>query len=215
MPEPLPQEPASLMPTPSDVASMINRLFTDATRPEQPSVAVEITREHLSGLFDAKLQVNPDATFDRQLLLNLSQQMMPILQGLYPLGLQRLLKRIWELHSLKGFEQIFPTEIAELATRRLLALAQAEMKQLEAAQQQEQMAGLMQQLAPLFQQQEAAQGQADQNGERAALEAQTVQAEAAARTGLAEANLSRAQLQALSQVFKLLQQYQQVTSSPG
>ena len=222
-----PASPPALMPNEDEVAAVINRLFTDATHPEEPSVAVEITKEHLSGLFDAKLQVNPDATFDRQLLLNLGQQMLPILQQMYPLGVQRFLKRVWALHGLKGFEQLFPTDVAEVATKLLLSRAMLELRGLEQQQQMQEIAGLMQQLAPLLEgqqneaqaeqdgqaqamEQQRALGEAQHAGEMADLERQVAQAEAEARIGQAGANLSRSQLQALAQVFKLVQQYQQM-----
>ena len=220
-----PPSPPALVPAEGEVAQVIDRLFTDVSRPEEPSIAVEITKEHLSGLFDTKLQVNPDATFDRQLLLNLGQQILPILQQMYPLGVQRFLKRVWELHGLKGFEQMLPTEVAELVTRIFMSKAMLELQGLEQQQQMQQIAGLMQQLAPLFEQQQAqgeqeqAQGeqelaqqqamaQIQREGQMAELNYQVAQSEAATKLGQAEANLSRSQLQALAQVFKLVQQYQ-------
>ena len=219
--------PPALVPLEGEVAQVIDRLFTDASQPDEPSVAVEITKEHLSGLFDAKLQVNPDATFDRQLLLTLGQQILPILQQMYPLGMQRFLKRVWELHGLKGFEQMFPTEVAELVTRIFISKAMLELQGLEQQQQMQQIAGLMQQLAPLLEQQQAqgeqeqAQGeqelaqqqamaQMQREGQMADLNYEVAQREAATKIGQAEANLSRSQLQALAQVFKLVEQAQKM-----
>src|SRR5712691_5918780 len=60
----------------------------------QLRVALPISKEALSGFFDAAIEVNPEEEFDRQAMISLLQLTAPAIQD-YPIGIRLMLKRVW------------------------------------------------------------------------------------------------------------------------
>jgi len=94
-----------------------NKPLTDTGRPSaQRRVALPISKEHISGFFDVKIEVNPEEQFDRQAILNLYQITAPAIQD-YPIGIRLMQKRIWGVFDQHGFDDIYPEELALLQTQ--------------------------------------------------------------------------------------------------
>jgi hypothetical protein len=141
-----------------ETSSLWDRLFapteeTPSGRPLAPQRrALPISKEHISGLYDIKIDVNPEEQFDRQVLLTLYQATAPAVQD-YPIGGRLMLKRLWTTFDQKGFDQIYPEEVALLQTQQRmmaiqvqLATFQVQLTQLDQAQAQQQLAQLQQEL---------------------------------------------------------------------
>jgi hypothetical protein len=141
--------------TPSEQASaMWDRLFaseplsdTGHAKSEQ-QVAFPISRENLSGFFDATIEVNPDEQFDRQVMTSLFQTTAPALT-LYPVGTRLMLKRMWSAFDQHGFDEIYPEEIALLQTHQAILAVQVQiatyemqLKQMAQQEAQQKMAAL-------------------------------------------------------------------------
>lgn len=75
---------------------------------------VSIDADSLSGRFDVRLKVNPDAALERQTKLTIAEQLNPLLGNLWPRGQRMLWKDIWETLGLQGFDQIYPEYVADL-----------------------------------------------------------------------------------------------------
>jgi len=103
----------------------------------------EVTKEDLAGSYVLRLSLNPELPFDRQVVMQLGGQMLPILIERYPIGARLLLKRMWEINGQKNFNQLYPPAIAHLETqlRFTQVLLQQEMQegQLQQAKMQQQM----------------------------------------------------------------------------
>jgi hypothetical protein len=104
-------------------------------------VARRIRRQQISGMFDAKITVNPEASFDRQVLSSLFQVTAPVIQEDYPIGLRIMLKRLWSSMGQKGFDDVYPEEIANLQQRQRMLTLQTQLavsqQELDAVIQQE------------------------------------------------------------------------------
>ena len=94
---------------------------------------VTIDAETLSGLYDVKLKVNPDAAIERQAKLQISETLAPRLGEMWPRGERALYKDIWETLGLQGFDQIWPEYVADLYTMIQSLDLQLKLKQLEEA----------------------------------------------------------------------------------
>ena len=81
------------------------------------SLASSISKDQISGIYDVRLQIRPDAASDQEALFQVSQVLGPILQTSYPMGLREIWDRMFSILRQKGFDQIWPKEIAELQTR--------------------------------------------------------------------------------------------------
>lgn len=141
-----------------ETSSLWDRLFappseapTGLPLPPQRS-AYPISKEHISGLYDIKIDVNPEEQFDRQVIVSLYQTTAPAIQD-YPIGARLMLKRLWTVFDQKGFDQIYPEEVALLQTQQRmmaiqvqLATFQAQLGQLDQAAAQQQLAQLQQQV---------------------------------------------------------------------
>ena len=118
----------------------------------------EVSREDLAGSYVLKLAMNPELPFDRQVVMQLGQQMLPILIERYPIGARLLLKRMWEINGQKSFDQLYPPAIAHLETQlrftQVLLQQQMQEQQMQQAQ--------MQQAAAQAQVQAAAQSPPEQ-----------------------------------------------------
>jgi hypothetical protein len=114
----------------------------------------EVTKEDLQGTYVLRLTMNPELPFDRQVVMQLGGQMLPILLERYPIGARLLLKRMWEINGQRDFDQIYPQAIAMLETQ--LRFTQVLMQQ----QAQEQQMAQQQQMAKMqaAQVEQAAQG---------------------------------------------------------
>jgi len=77
----------------------------------------EVTKEDLAGSYVLRLTLNPELPFDRQVVMQLGGQMLPLLIERYPIGARLLLKRMWEINGQKNFNQIYPPAIAHLETQ--------------------------------------------------------------------------------------------------
>jgi hypothetical protein len=94
-------------------------------------VARRVNLTELSGLYDAKLEISPEATFDRQVLVALAQMILPELQD-YPAGKRELLMRIWKAHNQTGFDAIWPEQIANVNTQIALMAKDLQLSALKA-----------------------------------------------------------------------------------
>lgn len=127
------------------------QVLTDNGRvPDKRRVALPISKEQLSGFFDAKIEVNPEQQFDQQVMSTLYQLTAPSLQ-LYPVGQRLLLQRIWGAYDQKGFEDIYPEEIALMQTQNVMlamqvqiATYEGQLRQIQAQEAQQQLAQLQQ-----------------------------------------------------------------------
>ena len=172
----------------SETRDMLSRLFQGDL--EGRMVATSLSREQLSGIFDAEMQVNPEAAFDKQVLISLAQMISPAIQPTYAMGQRELLKRIWEAFEQKGFEQIYPQHIAAIQTQIQSLTQQLQMEQLRTQLQQ------MQAARQQMEQQAAMQQQAQ---EMQAMQAQGLQVLQDPAQGGTRAPFSRAILQHLQQ----------------
>lgn len=135
----------------------ITRLFGgDATN---RAVAVTLSKEQLSGIFDAELDIDPEAQFDRQILVSLAQLILPAIAQ-YPVGQRELLKRTWEAFDQKGFEHIWPYQVAATDTQILHATKQVQLYNLQL--QLQQLQTVQNQQAAAQEQQQAAQAAQEQ-----------------------------------------------------
>ena len=116
--------------------SLWDRLFapkpmTDTGRPlPEQQTAIPISREAISGFYDIRLDVNPEEQFDRQALLSLYQLTAPAVQE-YPLGSRTMLKRLWSALDQKGFDDIYPEELALLQTQQRMMAIQVQIATFE------------------------------------------------------------------------------------
>jgi hypothetical protein len=116
--------------------TIFDRLFSESSldqagKPKpQAYVALPISADNLSGYFDASLFVNPEAQFDRQVMLQLFQLTAPLIQD-YPLGTRTMLKRLWGTFDQKGFDEIYPEEVALLQTKIRMDAAQVQLATFE------------------------------------------------------------------------------------
>jgi len=91
-------------------------------------LGVEVSPEELAGTFSVQLKVNPDLPYDRQILVQLGTQLMPILQPVYPIGARLLMKRIWEMHGQTRFDELYPPAIAMMQTQILFQQVMAQLQ---------------------------------------------------------------------------------------
>jgi hypothetical protein len=98
-------------------------------------LAEEIHKEDIAGEYNMRVVMSPDLPYDRQVIMQLGQFMLPVVLERYPIGARLLLKRMWELNGQRAFDQIYPPAIALLETQRLFTrvlmeqqLAQAQMQ---------------------------------------------------------------------------------------
>lgn len=94
---------------------------------------VRIDADSLSGRFDVRLKVNPDAALERQTKLTIAERLDPMMGNLWPRGQRLLWKDIWETLGLQGFDQIYPEYVADLYTMLKALDLQLKLKQLEQA----------------------------------------------------------------------------------
>lgn len=141
------------LPGEEPAASLFSRLFEDTPRLATGNprlLAIPIAKEQLSGFFDVTLEVNPEEAFDRQVMLSLFQLAAPFIQA-YPLGSQKMLKRIWGSFDQHGFDDIYPEWFAAMQTQQTLLAAQVQLAtlqgQLDQLQQLQLQQDLQQQLA--------------------------------------------------------------------
>lgn len=108
----------------------------------------EVSKEDLAGSYVLKLTMNPELPFDRQVVMQLGGQMVPILLERYPIGARLLFKRMWEVNGQKNFDQIYPQGIAVIETQlrmtQVLMQQQQQQMAMEQAKQQAQMQALQQ-----------------------------------------------------------------------
>lgn len=127
--------------TPEASSGLWDRLFSrtplsDTGRPAAtPKVALPISKEALSGFFDARIEVNPEEEFDRQVMLSLVQLTAPAIQD-YPIGTRLMLKRVWAVHDQRGFDDIYPEEVAILQTQQRITTIQVQLAAMQAQLQQ-------------------------------------------------------------------------------
>lgn len=131
-----PTLPISQMENPES-QDILQRLFGGHT--ETRTIAETLTREQLSGLFDAEVEINPEAPYERQTLTYLAQLILPSTAN-YARGQRELLRRVWEGFDQKGFEQIWPRELADTQTNVQLLTLQIQTEQLRMQLQQMQAA---------------------------------------------------------------------------
>ena len=137
-----------------ETRDMLTRLFGGDV--EGRMLAQRMTKGQLSGIFDAEVQVNPEASFDKQVLITLAQVISPAIQTTYAAGQRELLKRIWEAFDQKGFEQIWPAQVAATQTQIQILTQQLQLEQLRTQLQ------AMEAQRQQMEQQTAIQGQAQQ-----------------------------------------------------
>ena len=148
--------PVASMTNPGQVRTLWDRLFNPRSLTATGEIigdvppAVPISKEHISGLYDIAIDVNPNEQFDRQVALALFQLTAPAL-GNYPLGLRLMLKRMWTIFGQQGFDDVYPEEVALLQTQQHLMAVQvqvatfeAQLAQIDQAQAQQQIQGLQQ-----------------------------------------------------------------------
>jgi len=92
--------------------------------------AMPISREQLSGFYDVKIDVNPEEQFDRQVLTSLFQITAPAVQD-YPIGLRIMLKQLWTTFNQRGFDAIYPEELALLQTQQRMMAIQVQLATFE------------------------------------------------------------------------------------
>lgn len=144
-------EPQRDVPGEQQSSTLWDRLFaprpaTDTGRPlPEMRMALPISREQLSGFYDVRIDVNPEEQFDRQVLLSLLQVTAPAVQD-YPVGMRMMLKQLWTAFDQRGFEAIYPEELALLQTQQRmmaiqvqLATFEGQLRQLDQAEAQQQM----------------------------------------------------------------------------
>jgi hypothetical protein len=109
-------------------------------------LAVPVSKESISGFFDVRMDINPEAPFERQMLLNLLQLTAPFIQE-FPLGQRELLKRVWDAMGQHGFAQIWPEALAKLQSQTRMLATQLQLATLEQQLEQLQQADAQQQAA--------------------------------------------------------------------
>ena len=163
----------------------------------QQLVAGEVRKEDLQGTFSVHLRVNPDLPYDRSVLLQLGQFLLPYMAERYPIGARLLLRKIWTIQGQGDFDAIYPEAIALLETQRLMARVLAETQQMQMQMQ------LMQAQAQAASQPQGPQGPSPetQQAMEGALqaEAQGKQAQAQAQVHGAEHTQQRNEMQTAQQ----------------
>lgn len=91
----------------------------------------DVTYEDISGLFDLKIQVNPNAHVDQQKLMAMAEKMDVALVDKWPIGRRLLFKKVWEGLELQEFDTFYPEEVAIVETLLIVMRAQLELGQLE------------------------------------------------------------------------------------
>ena len=103
----------------------------------------ETTKRELSGVYNVQLTIRPDAAIDRQVNLAMAQIVIPAIPG-YILGQREMIRRVYESHELKGFEQVWPEHIARTDTAIHIITKRIQLfelqQQLEAVSQQQEQA---------------------------------------------------------------------------
>jgi hypothetical protein len=186
----------------------------DALLSPQPQqlVAGEVRKEDLQGTFSVHLRVNPDLPYDRSVLQQLAQFLLPYMAERYPIGARLLLRKLWNLLGQGGFDEIYPEAIALLETQRLMAKVLAETQQVQMQMQ------MMQAQAQQAQQQaQQPQGPAGPSPQTQQMLDSGMQAEAMGQHAQAQAQVHDAQhqqhrntLQTHGEVVKVLQQLQKL-----
>jgi hypothetical protein len=159
-----PVSPQDVVASASTSSALWERLFakealSDTGRPAPTRrVALPINKELISGLFDIDIEVNPEEQFDRQVMTSLWQVTAPLIQD-YPMGIRLMLKRMWSVFDQRGFDDIYPEEIATLQTQERMLTKQVQIATLQ--MQLEQLAAQQQQIAQQQAQQQHQQLQAE------------------------------------------------------
>lgn len=126
-------------------AALEQRLFDGLQEGQAPAVPqvrpVQMTGEELSGLFDVRVQVNPDAHLEQQKLLTLGERLDAVLAPVWPEGRRLLWREVWTRLGLQGFDRFYPEFVAKkqsmlMALGLQVQLTQFEMQLLQAGQQQ-------------------------------------------------------------------------------
>lgn len=112
-----------------DTRDLFGRLFGGDVR--NRFVAMRVVRQQLSGIFDAELDINPEAPYERQTLISLAQLIMPSTAN-YAMGQRELLRRVWEAYEQHGFEQIWPEQVASIQTQTQILTQQVQLETLRA-----------------------------------------------------------------------------------
>ena len=127
------------------------KLAADTGRPlAELRTAIPISRENLSGFYDVMIDVNPEEQFDRQVLTSLFQITAPAVQD-YPLGLRSMLKQMWTAYDQRGFDAIYPEELALLQTQQRMMAIQVQLATFEGQLRQLDQAAAQQQIQQIQQ----------------------------------------------------------------
>src|SRR3990167_2531926 len=122
-------EGSILIPMPQ-TEELQKRLYEGQTT-EGAMELVSIDADSLSGRFDVRLKVNPDAALERQTKLTIAERLSPLLGDIWPRGQRMLWKDIWETVGLQGFDEIWPEYIADLYSMLKSLDLQLKLAQLE------------------------------------------------------------------------------------
>lgn len=106
-----------------DLAGIEERLL-DGT--EAPLVMQEVRHDDLSGLFDVRIKVDPEAFLKQQRQLQLATVIGPIIAPIWPLGHRELWKQLWQLMKLEDFDRLWPEQVA--VTQTQIAIMQAQLQ---------------------------------------------------------------------------------------
>ncbi len=118
---------------------------------QAPLVMQEIKHSDLSGLFDIRVRVDPEAFLKQQRQLQLAQALDQILAPIWPLGRRELWKQLWELMKLKEFDKLWPESVAVMQTQILIMQAQIQLVTLEGQLMQMQQAQALAEVQALLQ----------------------------------------------------------------
>lgn len=111
-----------------DLDGIEERLLDGTTA---PLVMQEIKHSDLSGLFDIRVRVDPEAFLKQQRQLQLATSLDQILAPIWPLGRRELWKQLWQLMKLKDFDKLWPEQVAVVQTQILIMQAQIQLVTLE------------------------------------------------------------------------------------
>lgn len=106
-----------------DLAGIEERLLDGS---EAPLVMQAVRHDDLSGLFDVRIKVDPEAFLKQQRQLQLATVLDPILAPIWPLGRRELWKQLWELMKLEDFDRLWPEHVA--VTQTLITIMQAQLQ---------------------------------------------------------------------------------------
>jgi len=99
-----------------------------------------VGQAELSGIFDLRVRVNPEAYLEQQKRLMLAERLDAMLAPIWPLGRRELWKNVWEALGLQEFEQFYPEQVATMQSLLLILQAQVMLSTLEGQVQQVQQA---------------------------------------------------------------------------